>query len=77
MYKLLVDEPVKIAIVGAGCSTESEATAQSSYLWNLTQVSNSYMFSIYSAIKTFGNLEICSGNANRNHQTLEMRASYI
>ncbi|KAL5007636.1 hypothetical protein ScPMuIL_016442 [Solemya velum] len=39
MFQLLNQLPVKCLIIGAGCSTSSAATAQSSHLWNLTQIS--------------------------------------
>ncbi|XP_067670378.1 gamma-aminobutyric acid type B receptor subunit 1-like [Haliotis asinina] len=39
MYRLLYDPPTKIAILGDGCSSVSEATAQASFLWNITQIS--------------------------------------
>ncbi|KAL5009805.1 hypothetical protein ScPMuIL_012110 [Solemya velum] len=53
MYKLLAEDPVKVAIVGAGCSTESEATAQASHLWNLTQISYGSSSPILSNRKRF------------------------
>ncbi|KAL5007635.1 hypothetical protein ScPMuIL_016441 [Solemya velum] len=39
MYAMLYNPPTKLVIVGAACSHESEATAQSSHLWNVTQIS--------------------------------------
>ncbi|XP_048240319.1 gamma-aminobutyric acid type B receptor subunit 1-like [Haliotis rufescens] len=39
MYKHLYAPPTKILILGDGCSGVSEATGQSSHLWNLVQMS--------------------------------------
>ena len=40
MYQQLYTDPAKLMILGAGCSTVSQATAQASHLWNLVQVSS-------------------------------------
>lgn len=39
MYNALSTPPVKIVILGAGCSTVSEATGKVSHFWNITQIS--------------------------------------
>lgn len=38
MVRLLYEPPVKLFIIGAGCSTVSQATAETSHLWNVLQV---------------------------------------
>lgn len=38
MTRALTQPPTKIMLLGCGCSTASEATAQVSHLYNLTQV---------------------------------------
>ena len=38
MFQSLSTPPVKIMLMGGGCSTESEATAQTCHLFNVTQV---------------------------------------
>lgn len=38
MFQGLQDEPTFVMLLADGCSTASEATAQVSHLWNLTQV---------------------------------------
>ena len=38
MFQALSEPPTKIMLLGCGCSIASEATAQVSYLYNLTQV---------------------------------------
>ena len=38
LFEQLYEDPVKIMILGAGCSAVSQATAQASHLWNLLQV---------------------------------------
>ncbi|XP_077868716.1 gamma-aminobutyric acid type B receptor subunit 1-like [Saccoglossus kowalevskii] len=39
MFQMLYTPPIKIMILGAGCSFVSEATAQTSHQWNLNQLS--------------------------------------
>jgi len=50
-FMLLQQPPVKLAIVGGGCSVATEPTAELSYFFNLTQVSglgsNCKQFMIY------------------------------
>ena len=41
MFETLNAAPTKIMLLGCGCSTESEATAQASHLFNITQVGSS------------------------------------
>ena len=43
MLEALKTPPTKIMLLGCGCSTAAEATAQVSYLYNLTQVRYSSM----------------------------------
>ena len=38
MFEHLQKPPTKVMLLGCGCSIESEATAQISHLFNLTQV---------------------------------------
>lgn len=38
MYEQLYNGPVKFMVLGAGCSTVSEATAIASHIWNVVQV---------------------------------------
>ena len=38
MFEQLNRPPTKLMLLGCGCSTESEATAQVSHLFNVTQV---------------------------------------
>ena len=38
MFEYLQEPPTKIMLLGCGCSTESEVTAQVSHLFNITQV---------------------------------------
>ena len=38
MFKLLETPPKKIILIGPACSQTVAATAQTSYLWNITQV---------------------------------------
>ena len=38
MFQSLAKPPTKIMLMGGGCSTESEATAQTCHLFNVTQV---------------------------------------
>ncbi|XP_070571218.1 gamma-aminobutyric acid type B receptor subunit 2-like [Ptychodera flava] len=39
MYKLLYDDPIKIMVLGASCSSACQSTAQSARYWNLVQMS--------------------------------------
>ena len=41
LFKVLNQQPTKIMMLGCGCSITSEATAQVTHLFNLTQVSES------------------------------------
>ena len=38
LYAGLLEPPIKIAVVGAGCSVATEPTAEISHYYNLTQV---------------------------------------
>ena len=38
MFRLLFSPPTKIMVLGAACSPVTQATAETSYLWNLVQV---------------------------------------
>ena len=38
LFEQLYHDPVKVMVLGAGCSAVSQATAQASHLWNLIQV---------------------------------------
>ena len=38
LYQQLYRPPTKLLVLGAGCSSVSQATGQASHLWNLVQV---------------------------------------
>ena len=40
-FHQIFSEPAKIAVIGSGCSVNTEPTAEISYFYNLNQVSHS------------------------------------
>ena len=44
LFSQLFSEPMKLGIVGSGCSVATEPTAEVSHYFNLTQVSNKISF---------------------------------
>ena len=42
-FRGIWSEPVKLAVVGCGCSVATEPVAEISHKWNISQVSNSLM----------------------------------
>ena len=49
MFQSLSKPPVKMMLMGGGCSTESEATAQTCHLFNVTQVifNDNFLFCVF------------------------------
>ncbi len=52
----LFEPPIKIAVMGSGCSVATEPTAEISHLYNLTQVSNTASVRMYKS----GNNNTCT-----------------
>ena len=45
---LLEPDPVKIALIGCGCSVATESVAEISHLWNVSQVLMTIVISYFS-----------------------------
>ena len=48
LFNQIIPGPVKIAVIGSGCSVATEATADISHYYNITQVRNIMLSAVYS-----------------------------
>ncbi len=62
LYEQLYHGPTKLLVLGAGCSDVSQATAQSSHIWNLVQVGVAMslcVLQVYSPVQVCTALSVC------------------
>ena len=65
-HQVVWNEPVKLALIGAGCSVATEPTADISHFYNITQV----LFTVRNTL-----LDSCWSRAHKNGRLKEERVT--